>query len=177
MKKNLQFVLLGMGLLVSMPCGAVDSMAVEGGGGDGADMARVAVQWNWNKRWLQGSDWHVGGYWDLGLGYWWWRDGALGENEGIAEIGFTPVFRVQQNNLRGFFGEAAIGVHFLSENTLGDKRFGTGFQFGDHLGIGYRFGDRGRYELSLRFQHLSNGRIEKTNDGINFGQARFRYHF
>ena len=40
------------------------------GSGDGTDMGRVAIQWDWKKRWLQGQDWHLGGYWDLGLGYW-----------------------------------------------------------------------------------------------------------
>ena len=178
MKRKYQFAaLLASGIFAGSPCGAVDGIAIEGGGGDGADMARVALQWDWNKRWLQSRDWHVGGYWDLGLGHWWWRGGAPGENKDITELGLTPVFRVQQNNLRGLFGEAAIGFHLMSKTTLGDKGFGTSFQFGELLGIGYRFGDQGRYELSLRFQHLSNGSIKQPNNGINFGQIRLQYHY
>jgi hypothetical protein len=86
--------LVGFGIAASAPCGAVDGMAIDGGGGNGADMGRIAVQWNWNKRWFQGRDWHLGGYWDLGLGYWQQRDPAPGQNEDIFEIGLTPVFRL-----------------------------------------------------------------------------------
>jgi hypothetical protein len=65
----------------------------------------------------------------------------------------------------------------LSETSLGERRFSTAFQFGDHLAIGYRFGGKGQYDLSWRFQHLSNGGIKQPNDGIDFFQARFQYHF
>ncbi|HEY9446855.1 MAG TPA: acyloxyacyl hydrolase, partial [Burkholderiales bacterium] len=50
--------------------GAIDGVALELGSGDGVDMARIAVQSDWQKRWFQGSNWHLGGYWDLGLGQW-----------------------------------------------------------------------------------------------------------
>jgi opacity protein-like surface antigen len=162
-------------LLAGTHAAAVDGIAVEAGGGDGTDMGRVAVQWDWNKRWFQGSDWHVGGYWDLGLGY--WRHSTLpGQNGDIAEIGLTPVFRLQRNGRQGPYLEAAIGMHLLSSTSIGDKRLGTAFQFGDHVGAGYRFGTNGAWDLGYRFQHLSNGGIKKPNDGINFHQLRLQYH-
>ena len=34
-----------------------------------------------------------------------------------------------------------------------------------------------KYDLGYRFQHLSNADIKKPNDGINFNQIRFSYHF
>ena len=155
---------------------AVDGMAVEIGGGDGSDMGRVALQWDWNKRWAAGQEWHIGGYWDLGLGYW-KRDARPGQNSNLTEIGFTPVFRLQRNDLKGFYGEGAIGIHFLSDTHLGDKRFSTSFQFGDHLGVGYRFGAKSAWDIAYHYQHLSNGSIKKPNDGINFHQIRAQYHF
>ena len=73
--------------------------------------------------------------------------------------------------------EAAIGFHILSDLQINDDRiFSTKFQFGDHVGIGRRFGPANRYDLSLRLQHLSNGNIRKPNPGINFLQLRFQYH-
>ena len=163
--------------LASGPVVAVDGVAVELGSGDGADMGRVAVQWDWNKRWLQGQNWHLGGYWDLGLGYWRHDDVRPGQNDEIFEIGLTPVFRVQQNDLRGLYGEIGIGAHFLSRTSLGDKKFSTSFQFGDHLGVGYRFGAKGAFDLSYRYKHLSNGGIKRPNNGINFNQVRLQYRF
>lgn len=155
---------------------AVSGVAVEGGGGDGADMGRIAIQWDWKSRWFQGESWHLGGYWDLGLGYW-HTSAPPGLNEDITEIGLTPVFRLQQNDLKGPYLEAAIGFHLLSATSLGDKRFSTSFQFGDHLGAGFRFGAKGEFDLGYRFQHLSNGSIKHPNSGINFHQVRLQYHF
>ncbi len=139
-------------------------------------MGRVAVQWKWSRRWFQGGDWHVGGYWDLGIGYW-SRDALPGQNGDLVEIGLTPVFRLQRNDLKGPYAEGAIGFHLLSQTSLGDKRFSTSFQFGDHLGFGYRFGTKSALDLGYRFQHLSNAGIKKPNDGINFHQLRLQYHF
>ena len=176
-KKARQLVIAGAVALAPGPVLALDGVAVEGGSGDGADMGRIAVQWDWKKRWLEGQSWHLGGYWDLGLGYWSHGDVQPGQNDEIFEIGLTPVFRLQQNDLKGLYGELGIGAHFLSKTSLGEKRFSTSFQFGDHVGIGYRFGAKGAFDISARYQHLSNASIKRPNAGINFGQIRLQYHF
>jgi lipid A 3-O-deacylase len=178
MKKKL---LLGMVCALLAMAGreaaAVDGMALELGSGDGPDMVRLSAQWDWGKRWFQGADWHVGGFWDFGAGYWKNSDAMPRQNEQIAELGLTPVLRLQRNGLAGPYLEAGIGVHVLSRTQLGDKRLSTQFQFGDHLGFGYRFGARSAWDLGYRFQHLSNANIKKPNDGINFHQARLLHWF
>jgi lipid A 3-O-deacylase len=161
---------------LAAPSHAIDGVSVEGGRGDGTDMFRVGVQWDWNKRWMQGQQWHLGGYWDLAAGYW-HRSSLPGFNEDLFDVGLTPVFRIQRNDLRGPYLEAGIGFHFLSRTSLGDKRFSTSFQFGDHIGAGLRFGAKGQYDFGYRFQHLSNAGIKRPNNGINFHQVRFQYHY
>jgi opacity protein-like surface antigen len=174
--KILMAMMLSAWSVASMSSHAIDGVSVEGGGGDGTDMGRVGVQWDWKAKWFQGQNWHLGGYWDLSVGY--WHNSSLpGFNEGITEIGLTPVFRLQQNDLRGPYVEAAIGFHLLSKTSIGDKRLSTAFQFGDHLGAGLRFGPKGQYDLGYRFQHLSNAGIKRPNNGVNFHQVRFQYHF
>ena len=178
MKKALAGGMVAAWMVLTVPhADAVDGVAVEAGRGDGTDMGRVAIQWDWSKRWFQGPDWHLGGYWDLGLGYWRRDDVRAGENDEIMEIGLTPVFRLQGHSLTGPYVEAGIGAHLLSRTSIGDKRLSTKFQFGDHLGFGYRFGAKGAWELGYRYQHLSNGGIKKPNDGIDFHQVRVQYRF
>ena len=177
MKKTL--VCWGVAAWLSIAPGvapAVTGVAVEGGSGDDADMGRVALQWNWKSRWFQGEQWHLGGYWDLALGYW-HKSAPPGFNEDIAEIGLTPVFRLQQNDRKGPYVEGAIGFHLLSRTSLGSKRFSTMLQFGEHLGVGFRFGAKGAYDLGYRYQHLSNGGIKQPNNGIEFHQIRLQCHF
>jgi lipid A 3-O-deacylase len=135
------------------------------------------VQWDWTQRWLQGREWHVGGYWDLAIGHWRKRNVLPGQNDDITEVSATPVLRVQRNDLRGVYGEAGIGAHLLSRSHIGDKRLSTNFQFGSHAGLGYRFGTKAQFDVGYRFQHLSNAGIRRPNPGINFHQVRLVYRF
>lgn len=76
------------------------------------------------------------------------------------------------------YAEGAIGVHFISDTHVNAGRdMGSAFQFGDHLGVGLMFGNKGQFDLGYRFQHLSNADIKSPNDGTNFQQIRFAYLF
>ena len=169
--------MLGLFMAVSVaPAEAVDGISLELGKNGGFEMARIGAQWQWQKRWFDSGGRHVSGYWDVSAGR--WRGDALaGQNDGLIDIGFTPTFRWQPNDLVGLYLEGGIGAHYLSDTSLGGKRFSTQFQFGDHAGFGYRFGPKGAYDLSYRFQHLSNGGIKKPNEGIDFHQIRLQYWF
>lgn len=146
---------------------AFDSFAFElGGGEDGTRLVRAGVQWKWNRRWLESGAWHLGGYWDVQLGY--WRNGRE-----TWDLGLTPVFRYQRSG-GGWqpYLEGAIGFHLLTElEVSSERRFSTNFQFGDHLAVGVQ---DGRNDWSLRLQHLSNGGISRPNPGINFLLLRYR---
>lgn len=161
---------------------AVDAISVTGGtgaansSGDGTRLARVGLQWNWDRRWFEGGSWHLGGFWDAEVGYW-ERDAAPGQNADLFEVGLTPVFRYQRNDLSGPYIEGGIGAHFLSQTSLGDKTFSTSFQFGSHIGVGYRFGAHNAFDISYAYQHLSNASIKTPNDGIDFHEIRLQYHF
>ena len=170
-------------LAFSPVVGAVDGVSFEYGKSDSSNadvkLYRVGVQWDWKKRWLDTGNWHLGGYWDLSLGGW-DNSSASKTNRSIVDIGLTPVFRFQQNNPAGLspYFEAGIGFHLLSATSVSpERRFGSSFQFGDHLGFGMRFGDKGRYDIGYRYQHLSNGGLKDPNQGINFHQLRLQYNF
>ena len=176
-------VLLACLILVAPQARAVDGISLELGTDDSAgaavDMARIGVQWDWSRRWALGSAWHIGGYWDLALGYW-SNDSANRTHKSITEIGFTPVFRLQQTRPGALapYLEAGIGLHLLSHTSVSpQRRFSTQFQFGDHIGLGLRFGPRHAYDIGYRYQHLSNAGIKKPNKGIEFHQIRLQYHF
>lgn len=165
------------------PAAAVDGMSLSAGtddsGNANVDLYRVGVQWKWKKRWLQTENWHLGGYWDLQGGY--WNNSSPDKtNSGLWELAFTPVFRVQQNELSGFapFLEFGVGAHLISKTSVSNQRqFSTNFQFGSHVGIGARFGNKDAFELSYRYQHISNASIKHPNNGINFNILRVGYWF
>ncbi len=163
---------------------AVDSMSVEVGTASKLRVVRVAAQWDWDARWFESNGNHIGGHWDLSLAQW---RGTRYRNipdarQDITTIGFTPVFRWQQDNKKGFYVEGGIGIHLFSETYNNDvksngvsRRLSTAFQFGDHLGLGYVFNNE--LDIGLRVQHFSNGGIKKPNDGLNMAVMRVSYRF
>ncbi len=168
---------------LATPAGAVDGASFSAGWDNSSnanvDLYRVGLQWDWNKRWLENGNWHLGGYWDLQAGYW-DNSSADKTNSGLAELAFTPVFRIQQTQ-RGSFSpylELGVGAHLLSETSVStERRFSTAFQFGSHAGIGARFGPKNAFDVGYRYQHISNASIKKPNNGINFHILRLGYWF
>lgn len=190
MKKSWQSLLAAatltaIPLCVSAPARALDGATLTYGASDSSNASvnlyRASLQWDWKKRWLPMGGWHLNGYWELGGSYWDNNTApALRTHDNLFELGATPVFRIEQDNISGFspFFELAVGVHYLSETSVSTQRvFGSHFSFGDHLGGGVRLGDHGQYEIGYRYQHFSNAGIKEPNQGINFHEIRFEYHF
>ena len=156
----------------------IDRASLEIGGGDKVQMVRFGAQADWSKRWFEKNGWHLGGYWDASLAQ--WRGTAYrnvdGQHQNITNIGFTPVFRYQADNLKGWYAEGGIGVNLLSElYNNDDNRFSTAFQFGDHIGAGYVFDNK--WELGMKIQHFSNASIKRPNSGANFLLLKASYKF
>lgn len=157
----------------------VDSIALSYGEDTGSgdiDVYRVGLQNRWERSWFNGGAWFLGGYWDAEIA---WMDAGSGENRKLYDLSLTPVFRFQRDvNLSSGvtpFAEAGIGAHLLSETRIGSKDLSTAYQFGPLLGVGLGFGERGQYELSYRYQHISNAGIKEPNDGLNIHLLRLGY--
>jgi hypothetical protein len=174
-------MLLAAALAFALPAQAVDGASFEiGVGNEDTELWRAGLQWNWQQRWFTQRSWTLGAYWDLQAGRW---SGPLRpgqRHQDVWDIGITPVFRLERAERTRVipYVEAGIGFHLLSDLRINFSRlFSTRFQYGDHLAAGVRFGDRHRYDGSLRLQHLSNGGLARPNPGINFLQLRLAYHF
>jgi hypothetical protein len=162
---------------------ALDGLAFEFGHSDSSNanvnLYRVSAQWDWKKRLVEMGSWNLGGYWETTFGY--WDNNSFGRSgDSIFDVGVTPVLRLQPNNLAGtsVYAELGVGVHLLSRTSVSPQRqFGSAFQFGDHVGAGLRFGEKGQYDIGYRYQHLSNAGIKGPNQGINYHQLRLQYHF
>ena len=173
-------------LLTSVAAHAVNGISLEGGYTDEKHNTRDgwrgggAIVWDWGVKWLPFGNWYLGGQWELSGSYWHAETKGRTGKDVIGEVGITPVFRIQTDTpIAGVypFLEGAIGAHFLSDTGFGDAKLGINYTFGDHLGAGLRFGERGQYELNYRYQHLSNAGLGDDNNGINFHLIRFGYRW
>jgi lipid A 3-O-deacylase len=138
---------------------------------------RSGISMKWKEEVIGKSPWCMHFSMEAAIGQ--WNTFTTGnENFKLIEYMFTPVVRVQERfpSSISFFIEAAVGLHLLSNAFVrGPRKFGSAFQFGDHAGIGIRFGKDQKYELSYRIQHLSNAGISKPNEGMNFSEIYFAY--
>ncbi|QNA87507.1 acyloxyacyl hydrolase [Massilia sp. Dwa41.01b] len=176
-------IFLGAAVLAASPAfaadnGLIDSASVEFGSGKHVRLARVALQSNWEARWLASKGRHLGGYWDVSAAY--WRGSAYrneaGRHQNLAVIGFTPVLRYGRDDGLGWYAEGGIGANLFSElYRNADDRLSTAFQFGDHFGVGYVTANK--WDLTVKFQHYSNASIKRPNTGVNFLVAGARYKF
>jgi hypothetical protein len=166
-------------LLISGHALAVGGVSAEWGTGQNTRTARIGVQWSFHQSWFTEKRWHVTGFWEANAGTWQGHS-AAGGNQTITDLGITPVFRLQQASPSGIspYLEGAIGFHLISPTYISNNRkFGSAFEFGDHVGLGATFGEKQQFDLGYRFQHLSNAGIKMPNQGINLSQVHFSYRF
>jgi lipid A 3-O-deacylase len=159
----------------------IDSVSATVGKDDNSsntDLYRLGLQNRWNHTWFNDGAWYLGGYWDLEAAYW---DSDHDTNGSLYEVSLTPVLRLQRDTglsqtVRPF-AELGVGGHLLTKQWIADRDLSSNFQFGLHMGAGLGFGDKGRYELMYRYQHLSNANTRTPNQAINFHLVSFRYAF
>ncbi len=151
---------------------------VEGGKADDGYSVVVgaAVTWLAPSRWGAGN---ASGYLEFSGGEWNCRKLA---SDGIrscsTQVGITPVLRYAPSWVAHWYGEIGIGADAIFPRYGSDKRiFGSEYNFGDHLGIGRRFGDDGADEIELRAEHYSNGGYKHPNPGENWVQIRYMRWF
>ncbi|MBI5721003.1 MAG: acyloxyacyl hydrolase [Rubrivivax sp.] len=108
-----------------------------------------------------------------------WRSLAsaqAGEPHFSLQLGLKPSARWAFGP--GWFLEAGIGLNVVTPRYRGgDRRFSTRLNFGDHIALGVRFGERGRHELQVRVEHFSNAGLRRPNPGEDFGQVRYAWRF
>jgi hypothetical protein len=151
-----------------------DKVVAQVGAAEDARMAVVGAAWEVPA--LRGYAWgDTSGYVEASFGRW-VADVSDGSRSSawVTQVGITPVLRWHPFDSARWFTEAGIGLNVLAPLYRStDKRFSTAFNFGDHVGIGVKFGPQFGQELSLRLQHFSNAGIKDPNPGENFLQLRY----
>ena len=155
---------------------AAPAVAVTFGSGTDADITQVSLITHsgfWAHQFASG--WAVNAHLEFGLAE---VNGKLsGANKGIVVAGVTPVLRFEPKKSPGFF-EFGIGANYFDQKRIhSNKSVGTHFEFGDLIGVGFKAGDKDRFQVGYRLIHYSNAGISANNPGINFHQIRLQAEF
>ncbi len=155
---------------------AAPAVALTFGSGTDADISQVSLITHsgfWAHQFASG--WAVNAHLEFGLAE---VNGKLsGANKGIVVAGVTPVLRFEPKKSPGFF-EFGIGANYFDQKRIhSNKSVGTHFEFGDLIGVGFKAGDKDRFQVGYRLIHYSNAGISANNPGINFHQIRLQAEF
>jgi lipid A 3-O-deacylase len=153
-----------------------DGVFAQVGVADEAIANTVGAAWTLHLDRLR-SGW--GAYLEASLSRWQNRSGHPSGHGVLTQFSAIPVLRYGFAEGRSpWFVEGGIGVTVTSSlYQSGEKHFSTAFNFGDHIGLGYAFGEARQNEIALRFEHFSNAGVKHPNPGQNFVQLRFAHYF
>lgn len=150
---------------------APDAAFVQAGIAEHTRTAAGGLIWDWGRFELASLPLML--YGEVSIGRWHAESLPGSASTWFSQFGLTPALRYRFER-SAVFVEAGIGLHFIDPlYGSDDKRFSTRWNFGDHLAVGTRFGERGEHELALRLQHFSNGGLRKPNPGEDFLQLRY----
>jgi len=159
----------------------VDSITVSAGKDNDTNKTnaiQLGLQNKWNRTWFNDGAWFVGGFWDASLAY---LKSDINQDTSLTDLSLTPFLRLQRDAQLSSgvtpFSQIGIGGHLLSDTELGNRDLATRLQFGPQVGVGLGFGQKGNYELTYRYQYLTNGGIKQPNDGLKMHFLSFGYAF
>lgn len=145
---------------------------VEAGRASDAVAARAGASLDWPAHWRIGGA-ILTGYTEASLGAWKATRPAADSRSSFAHVAVTPVLRLWLVDRQGWFAEGGIGAGVIAPKfTTRERRFSTTFNFGDHVGVGWRSAAPAAWEIALRYEHFSNGSIKRPNPGDEFLQLR-----
>lgn len=165
-------VLTSVGTALAVNALGADTAGLDFSSDDGKERGRVMVGWDLPVQ-ADFGPFAVTTTLEVALGQATYREDGLRQEQSMANI--TPLFdwRLPMGPVTGVF-ETGLGVAYFSRTTLGPDNYSTRFQFSQIFGLGLQWGP---VQLGGRFQHVSNGGIEKPNNGQNWYGVVIKYHY
>jgi hypothetical protein len=186
-------IILNKGLITlsvawALTLNAEDRIAVMGGWGmddsliqskDIASASAIGLGWQidlqaeWHHPWfgygqfLMVSEWHR------------LKGDHLGEQYDLNLYAVKPTLRfyAEPNFGNRFFYEAALGVAYLDQRAFESIRLPTHLNFAIHFAAGWHWDEARRWDVSLRYNHYSNGYLSHPNPGLDFASLVLSYQF
>ncbi|HYA66342.1 MAG TPA: acyloxyacyl hydrolase [Burkholderiaceae bacterium] len=175
---NLIAILISPSILLAPAISRSEALAVEFGSGEDVRIETLDLDIDWCRSCRLAAPEHTSLAWELtAMAMQGHR--AQEANDNLVALGAMPLLRYGwPERDGGLFVEDGVGVRLLSHTRLyNERQLSTAFQFGELLGIGFRFCRRNACEAGVRVQHISNADIKRPNDGVTFGAIRFAVHW
>ena len=155
------------------------NVLLQAAGGEETESITLGLQWVLPYRWHPTAQTLIEGRFEIAFGRWRARQADRESAwSWVSQLSLVPVARWRGLADSGPYLEIGIGPSYLTPIYESfEKQFSSQFQFRDHLAAGWTWGEAGRHDLSVRFEHFSNAGIERPNPGINLIGLRYTMRF
>jgi len=116
-------------------------------------------------------------HWEYGVSYW---ESDNGSNKELEVFNISPIFTYDL----GLADQAvlpyiyySLGIAYVSDTSIANKKLGQHLQFDNHLGFGVRLGGEKRHDVALGARHVSNAGLDNDNDGFDVVSVSYTYRF
>lgn len=168
-------VLCVVGLSYSLSAQALEGIKVSIGSGESStDAYQVSLLSDFGQRLFKDR---ISLHWEFGYSHW---SSSKGPEKNVDVINISPVFRYDFDSTeRGCvpYVSYSVGLAYLTETRIADKRLGMHVQFDNKLDFGVRFGNGQRHDLAIGVRHVSNAGLDSDNEGLDVIRASYSYRF
>jgi len=172
--KGLAVCLLGFGSSFSVQ--AFDGVKVAVGQGQSSTdtFQLVALLSDFGQTFFNGR---IQQHWEFGVSYW---ESDKGPNKEMEVFNISPVFTYDLGSADQAvlpYIDYSLGIAYVSDTSIADKKLGQHLQFDNRLGFGVRFGGEKRHDVALGARHVSNAGLDNDNDGFDVVSVSYTYRF
>jgi len=116
-------------------------------------------------------------YWEFGICYWKPDNRA---NKELEVFNISPIFTYDLGSVDQAvmpYIDCSLGIAYISDTSIADKKMGQYLQFDNRLGFGVRFGGEKRHDVALGARHVSSAGLDNDNDGFDIVSDSYIYRF
>jgi lipid A 3-O-deacylase len=151
-----------------------------GNGNGTVETIAVAYEFYPDTIWLETKNAVLIPYVELLAAYWESEEGHTGVTS-LHEGGLSGYVRYIRQGGEGTiwrpYIDFGIGLHYMTEDRIEGKELGKQWLAGSNIGAGIVMGKAQRFDLGIRYRHLSNAGTEEINWGINHSMIRAALRF
>jgi len=171
--KGLAVCLMGLGC--SFSAQAIEGVKVGvGNGQNSTDAYQIALLSDFGQSFFNDK---VKLHWEFGVSYW---KSDIGPNKELEVFNISPIFTYDLGSADQAvlpYIDYSLGIAYVSDTSIADKKLGQHLQFDNRLGFGVRFGGEKRHDIALGARHVSNAGLDNDNDGFDVISVSYTYRF
>ena len=165
-----------IGAVAASNVAGADAFAIGTGPSDDVISNEITLRWNQDMGYRFSDDFWLSSYKQFSYTMWQLEGEKLSHDSSNNTVDLIQGFRWNfADNQWISYVDTSLGLSFLANDVIGEKRLGGSLQFTEYTGVGGYFSPRWQWDFGVR--HYSNNYMYRDNSGINFYRFIISYNY